>query len=448
MVSRPRVMGLIVPLTAIAVWQLLVSADVLDYEYLPAPRDVADALADLVQTGELVDDLAHTLGVALAAAVITLTVGGALGLVIGLVPTLRKYLMASVDVLRTIPAVALVPVAVLTFGPAVTTELILAVYAALWPVLLHTAAGVAAVHPRQYDVARTLHLSRATTVRKIVIPAVVPAWLVGARLAAVVALLVAIAAEMISSPQGLGGGLIESLNALAPARMWAYALVAGTAGYLLNTALRAVVRTGSSSSPAYPARAMTNAADHVGESATTPLRGLVPLATLLIVWQLVASDDSLSFPPPDEWLGAIARMYDEGVLLPAIGQTLTTFVVALALAALIGAIVGIAIGASPRIDRTLSPTVDFLAAVPGATFVPVAVLILGTSLVSGVAVVALVVSWPILLNTATAMRAVPAVRLDMSRTLGLSTGERWRKVILPTLAPESCSVCGLQRRWR
>ena len=161
----------------------------------------------------------------------------------------------------------------------------------------------------------------------------------------------------------------------------------------------------------------------------------MPLATLLIVWQLIASDDSPSFPPPVEWFRAIARMYDEGVLLPAIGQTLTTFVVALALAAFIGATVGIAIGASPRIDRTLSPTVDFLAAVPGAAFVPVAVLILGTSLVSGVAVVALVVSWPILLNTATAMRAVPAVRLDMSRTLGLTIGERWRKVVLPTLAP-------------
>ncbi|MGW4332004.1 ABC transporter permease [Rhodococcus koreensis] len=435
MVSRPRVVGLIVPLTAIAVWQLLVSADVLDYEYLPAPREVADALDDLVRSGELADDLAHTLGVALAAAVITLTVGGALGLLIGLVPTLRTYLMASIDVLRTIPAVALVPVAVLTFGPAVTTELILAVYAALWPVLIHTAAGVAAVHPRQYDVARTLHIPRAATVRKVVIPAVVPAWLVGARVAAVVALLVAIAAEMISSPRGLGGGLIESLNALAPARMWAYALVAGIVGYLLNTALREVVRSGLPSGPAHAARATTNAADHVGASATTPLRGLVPLATLLIGWQLVASDDSLSFPPPGTWFGAIARMYDEGVLLPAIGQTLTTFVVALALAAFIGAAVGIAIGASPWIDRTLSPTVDFLAAVPGAAFVPVAVLILGTSPVSGVAVVALVVSWPILLNTATAMRAVPAVRLDMSRTLGLSTGERWRKVILPTLAP-------------
>ncbi|MDV6296172.1 ABC transporter permease [Rhodococcus aetherivorans] len=428
-------MGLLVPLTAIAVWQLLVSAEVLDYEYLPAPHEVADALVELVRTGELVDDLAHTLGVALTATVITLTVGGALGLVIGLVPALRKYSMASIDVLRTIPAVALVPVAVLTFGPAVTTELILAVYAALWPILLHTAAGVAAVHPRQYDVARTLHVPPATTVRKIVIPAVVPAWLVGARLAAVIALLVAIAAEMIISPRGLGGGLIESLNALAPARMWAYALVAGAVGYLLNAALREVVRSGLPGSPAYRTRDVTSAADRAGEAATTPLRGLVPLAMLLIVWQLIASDDSLSFPPPHAWLRAIARMYGEGVLSPAIRQTLTTFMVALAVAALLGAIVGIAIGASPRIDRALSPTIDFLAAVPGAAFVPVAVLLLGTSPLSGVAVVALVVSWPILLNTATAMRAVPAVRLEMSRMLGLSTGERWRKVILPTLVP-------------
>ena len=235
--------GLLVPLAAIAGWQMLVSTKLLDYEYLPAPSEVVAALVVLVKSGrELVADLAHTLGVALLAAAITLTVGGALGLAIGLLPTLRRYVMASIDFLRTIPAVALVPVAVLTLGPAVTTELMLAVYAALWPIVLNTAGGVAAVHPRQYDVARMFHFSPATTVRKIVIPAAVPAWLVGARLAAVIGLLVAIVAEMIMYPRGLGGGLIESLNALAPARMWAYALVCGVVGFLLNAGLRRAVR--------------------------------------------------------------------------------------------------------------------------------------------------------------------------------------------------------------
>ena len=245
--------GLLVPLAAIAAWQLLKSTKLLPYEYLPLPIDVVAALVVLVKTGELAADLGHTLGVALLAAGITLTLGGILGLAIGLIPAVRRYTMTSIDFLRTIPAVALVPVAVLTLGPAVTTELILAVYAALWPIVLNTAGGVAAVHPRQYDVARILHFPSVTTVRKIVIPAAVPAWLVGARLAAVIGLLVAIVAEMIMYPRGLGGGLIESLNALAPARMWAYALVCGVVGFLLNAGLRRTVRLALPGSTAIPA---------------------------------------------------------------------------------------------------------------------------------------------------------------------------------------------------
>ena len=307
--------GLLVPLAAIAAWQLLISTELLLYEYLPSPRDVVAALVVLVKSGELAGDLGHTLGVALLAAVITLTLGGTLGLAIGLMPTVRRYTMTSIDFLRTIPAVALVPVAVLTLGPAATTELILAVYAALWPIVLNTAGGVAAVHPRQYDVARILHFPSVTTVRKIVIPAAFPAWLVGARLAAVIGLLVAIVAEMIMYPRGLGGGLIESLNALAPARMWAYALVCGVVGFLLNAGLRRVVRLALPGSPANSGRtaAVTVAPPQPAPAAP---RGLLPIAALLIVWQLTTTDTSLSFPPPMNGWRAIARLHREGLLSP------------------------------------------------------------------------------------------------------------------------------------
>jgi len=427
-----RFAGLLVPVAAIALWQLLVATGVLDYEYLPSPLGVGHALADLAASGDLAADLAHTLGVAVLAALIAVILGGATGLAVGLAPAVGAYLMTSVDFLRTIPAVALLPVVVLSFGTGVETELILAVYAAQWPVLLNTAAGIAAVHPRQYDVARTLQLSRPTTVRAMVVPALMPEWLVGARIAAVIALLVAIVAEMIITPRGLGGGLVESMNALAPARMWAYALVCATVGYLLNATLRHIVRVAIPGSAADPAHEMT-AADRVRRS--MPWRGLLLPTVVLAMWQISARSDSLSFPPPDEWFKTIARMHTEGVLAPAVLRTLTTFAVGLVLATIIGAAVGIAIGASRRLDRALTPTIDFVAAMPGAAVVPVAVLLLGTSLLSGVAVVTLVVSWPVLLNAASAMRTFPSIRLEMSRTLGLSTSQRWRKVILPTLAP-------------
>jgi len=425
-----RLVGLVVPLAAVAGWQALKSVGVLDYEYLPAPSEVVAAVVDLGRSGELVDDVAHTLGVVAVVVAISMTVGAALGLAIGLLPTVRRYSMASVDFLRTIPAVALVPVAVLSLGPVRAAEIALATYAALWPIVLHTAGGVAAVHPRQYDVARVLRLGRLTTVRKIVIPAAVPAWLVGARMAVTIALLVAIVAEMIMSSRGLGGGLTESMHALAPARMWAYAVVCGVLGVMLNAGLRRAVRI------ALPGAPMQSLGDQPTPTPpVTALRGLLPITVLLIGWQLTTSDASLSFPPPDSWLSAIGRMQHDGVLYPAVLDTLGTYALGLLSAVVIGGVLGTAIGSSPLIDQALTPTIDFMAAVPGAALVPVAVLLLGPGQLSGVAAVALIVSWPILLNTATAVRAIPAVRLEMSRTIGLSLSQRWGKVIVPSLIP-------------
>jgi sulfonate transport system permease protein len=132
-----RFAGLLVPVAAIALWQLLVATGVLDYEYLPSPLGVGHALADLAASGDLAADLANTLGVAVLAALIAVILGGATGLAVGLAPAVGAYLMTSVDFLRTIPAVALLPVVVLSFGTGVETELILAVYAAQCPVLLN-----------------------------------------------------------------------------------------------------------------------------------------------------------------------------------------------------------------------------------------------------------------------------------------------------------------------
>jgi ABC-type nitrate/sulfonate/bicarbonate transport system permease component len=236
--------GFLVPLAGIGAWQLLVSTGVLNYDYLPAPVEVGESLITLATSGELATDLTHTLAVAVLAAALALLLGGALGLAIGSLPPLRACLMASVDFLRTIPAVALLPVALLRFGPGPGTELILATWAALWPVLVNTAGAVATVPARLHDVARTLRLSGARTVRTITFPAVLPAWLAGARVAAMIALLVTVVVEMIMTPEGLGGGLIQSMQALDPARMWAYALICGIVGASLNASLRRAVRIG------------------------------------------------------------------------------------------------------------------------------------------------------------------------------------------------------------
>ncbi|MDA2891031.1 ABC transporter permease subunit [Mycolicibacterium sp. BiH015] len=421
--------AVLTPAVLIVAWQLSVWAGLLDFRYLPSPLDIAVSMGAQMGDGALTAAVGHTLSVMAAAAALAVVMGTAIGAALGMAPGARAWVEASIDVFRTVPAIMLIPVAVLTFGPSTQTEVVLAGYAALWPMVLNTAGAVTSVHPHQIDVARTLHLGTFATLRKIVLPAAAPVWLVGARMSAILALLVTIVVEMVITPKGLGGALVQALNALDPARMWAYAVVCGLIGILVNLGLRAAYRF------LLPGHPSTSVSAPVTRASVPALRGLLPLAVLLVLWQVWGQPTSLSLPPPAQWFSALNDLFVDGSLAPAIGHTLTTYVSGLALAAVVGGSVGAAIGASQHVNRALSPTLDFLAAIPGAALVPVLVLLLGPNLASGIVAVATVVTWPIMLSTAAARRAIPPVRLDMSRTIGLSPRRRWCSIVLPSLAP-------------
>lgn len=234
--------GLALVAVAIGLWQLLVASGMLAFQYLPAPSAVAVALAQALVSGELLRDLGHTLATAAAATGIAGVAGVLGGLLLGLVSSVRTYTSASIDVLRTVPVIALMPVALLIWGPSWRTEVIVASYAAVWPFLLNTAGGIASVPSRLHEVARVFQLSAPTAARKVVLPAAAPAILVGARLGTVIALVVGIVAEMFVDPQGLGWRIVQAMLALQPAKMWAYVIVVGALGYALNGALTFGVR--------------------------------------------------------------------------------------------------------------------------------------------------------------------------------------------------------------
>ncbi|MCI2415881.1 ABC transporter permease subunit [Saccharopolyspora sp. K220] len=167
----------------------------------------------------------------------------------------------------------------------------------------------------------------------------------------------------------------------------------------------------------------------------TPVRGLLPLAALLALWQLVGDPDSPYFPPPSEWVAGIQPLLTGNKLLDAVGATSATFLVGLALATLIGSVVGTLIGASRPVDRALSPSLEFLRALPAASLVPVAALILGYTTQMKLVVVVLPATWPILLAVRQARRSLSPVLLDVPRTLGLSRWHRATKILLPALLP-------------
>ena len=170
-------------------------------------------------------------------------------------------------------------------------------------------------------------------------------------------------------------------------------------------------------------------------SAFPPLRGLLPLAIVLIVWELLASERSVYFPPPSEWIGGLRLLWHRGTLWPAAVQTLSTFAIALAFAALLGTLLGLVVGASRSVDRALGPTLEFVRAMPPAAVVPVAALLIGYDTTMKVTVVTFAAVWSVLLNTRTGFRSIDPVLLDMATSLGLGRFDRARKCVLPAIMP-------------
>lgn len=170
-------------------------------------------------------------------------------------------------------------------------------------------------------------------------------------------------------------------------------------------------------------------------SAFPPLRGLLPLAVLLIAWELTGDDGSPYFPPPTRWATGLSDLWNNGALWPAAIQTLSTFAVALAVATVLGALLGLLVGASRTADRALGPSLEFARALPPAALVPIAALLIGYSTTMKVAVVTFAAIWSILLNTRAGVRSIDPVLIDTARCLRLNAFDRSRKCVLPALLP-------------
>jgi ABC-type nitrate/sulfonate/bicarbonate transport system permease component len=199
-------------------------------------------LADVARSGQVFADIAHTLRSVLIGWTIACGIGIGLGLLLGLSGLARRYCMATVEVLRPMPGVAFLPLALLVFNFSLETELAVIIFPALWPIMINTMGGVADVATQLHDVSRTLHLTRAQSLAKVIIPAAAPAILVGARLSLGVALVMAIIAEMIGNPQGLGHAIIRDMQAFQPEKMFANVFVVGMLGIALNACLLALSR--------------------------------------------------------------------------------------------------------------------------------------------------------------------------------------------------------------
>ncbi|MGH7076384.1 MAG: ABC transporter permease [Stellaceae bacterium] len=206
-------------------------------DMLAAPSTIVVAGWRAAMDGSLWIATGQTLEMALAA----LGIGGGLGLVsgvlLGLFPPLARLFLISVETVRPIPSVALIPIALLVFGFGFQLEVSVTAFACFWPMLIMGQAAVAGIDRRLLDVGRVLRMPLPTITWKIVLPAALPRIFVGVRLATGIALIVAVTVEIVANPLGLGYMLMIAEQSLHPGLMFAALVWVGVIGWALNTIL-------------------------------------------------------------------------------------------------------------------------------------------------------------------------------------------------------------------
>ena len=226
--------GLAVPVGLLSVAEVAAWATGLQSDSIAPPSAIAAAAAEALADGTLLGATRETLLAAFGGLALGALIGLVLGTLFGTVPMLNRLMDFTVETVRPIPSIALLPIGLLVLGYGYRMEIAIVAFASTWPVLILTRAATARTEPRLLEVARVLGLTPWARVVKIVLPAALPRIFVALRLAAGVALIVAVTVEVTGNPIGVGNTMMVASQSLRPALALACLVWIGVIGWGLN----------------------------------------------------------------------------------------------------------------------------------------------------------------------------------------------------------------------
>ena len=241
--DSPALLGLLGLVLFGGLLEVLPRSGVLPAEYFPPTSQIAGALVDEFGRGDFWRAAAGTVSTWLIGLTVAVLAGIVLGILIGSVPALRLATASTIEFLRPIPSVALLPLAIVLFSAPIRSILLLVVYASFWPVLIQVLHGVADVDPVARETAASYRLGRWRQARYLTWPTTLPYAMTGIRLSASVALVLTITGELlIGGTKGIGEQIAVAQSSIAVPSMYALIVVAGLLGLAANLVTRQAER--------------------------------------------------------------------------------------------------------------------------------------------------------------------------------------------------------------
>ena len=247
---RINVLKVIILLALVALWQLLSSSSLFVHQVIPSPWETVLSIKALSLTGlpqgyRLITHIEKSLYRVLYGFSLALIVAIPLGIVMGWSKVLRELVTPLMEILRPIPPLAWIPLAIFWFGIGLKSAVFIIFLGAFFPILLSTVSGVLSVDTLLIEAARTLGAQRRDIYVKILIPGATPAIYTGARIGMGIAWMTLIAAEFtgVKSGYGLGYMIMVARDIQRPDHIVAGMIIIGVIGYTLDICLRGVEHT-------------------------------------------------------------------------------------------------------------------------------------------------------------------------------------------------------------
>ncbi|MEW4152577.1 ABC transporter permease [Bacillus thuringiensis] len=204
------VRAITIPVIILIIWQLAGVFGLVSKTVLPTPLDIFLAFQELIKTGELFGHLSISVLRAAAGFFIGGGLGIILGTIVGFSTRSEQYLDPSVQMLRTVPHLAVAPLFVLWFGFGETSKVLLIADGAFFPLYVNAFLGIRGVDSKLFDVARVLEFSKRKLITKLILPSALPNLLLGARLSLGVAWVSLVVAELMGSTEGIGYMIMDA----------------------------------------------------------------------------------------------------------------------------------------------------------------------------------------------------------------------------------------------
>jgi sulfonate transport system permease protein len=239
-------LGVVLPVSLAITWELAVRAGFSDGRLVPPPSRIWATLVELAAAGELQRHILVTTWRVAAGFAFGVVAGTLLGAITGYSQVLRRLLDPSLQALRSIPSIAWVPLFILWLGIFESSKITLIAVGVFFPVYLGVMGAVVSVDRKIVEVGRVFRLSGVQMVRRILLPAVLPAYVIALRSGLGLGWMFVVAAELLGASEGLGYLLVDGQQLGKPAQIVAaivvFAVIGKTTDWLLGLAAAPFLR--------------------------------------------------------------------------------------------------------------------------------------------------------------------------------------------------------------